>query len=156
MCNKNKVFPAIIERDGEGYFVSFPDLDGCFSSGETVIEAFLNAREALALYLYDLTEIPTASDIDSVVVSNSSYVMLVTPDEDATIKLIENVDISEILECALKAKELTQYRVAKILGLSESYVSRIVKGERTPSAEIAQKLAALLDFDWRVFFVVKS
>ena len=155
MCNKNKVFPAIIERDGEGFFVRFPDLEGCFSSGETVIEAFLNAREALALYLYDLTEIPTASDIDSVAVSGA-YVMLVTPDEDATIKLVENVDISEILECALKAKELTQYRVAKILGLSESYVSRIVKGERKPSAEIAQKLAALLGFDWRVFFAVKS
>ena len=41
------MYPAIIERAGEGYSVFFPDLPGCTSYGTTVTEAALNAEEAL-------------------------------------------------------------------------------------------------------------
>jgi predicted RNase H-like HicB family nuclease len=41
------VYPAIIERAGEGFSVFFPDLPGCTSYGATVTEAALNAEEAL-------------------------------------------------------------------------------------------------------------
>ena len=46
-------YPAIIENDGEddGYNVSFPDLPGCFTFGETIDEAKVNAAEALSGYL---------------------------------------------------------------------------------------------------------
>ncbi len=33
-----------------------PDLDGCFSCGETIEEAKENVKEAIALYLEDLFE----------------------------------------------------------------------------------------------------
>lgn len=33
-----------------------PDLDGCFSCGETIEEAKENVKEAIALYLEDLSE----------------------------------------------------------------------------------------------------
>lgn len=41
------LYPAIIERAGEGFSVFFPDLPGCTSYGATVTEAALNAEEAL-------------------------------------------------------------------------------------------------------------
>ena len=41
------IYPAIIERAGEGFSVFFPDLPGCTSYGGTVTEAALNAEEAL-------------------------------------------------------------------------------------------------------------
>jgi predicted RNase H-like HicB family nuclease len=41
------MYPAIIERAGEGFSVFFPDLPGCTSWGATVTEAALNAEEAL-------------------------------------------------------------------------------------------------------------
>jgi len=41
------MYPAIIERAGEGFSVFFPDLPGCTSYGATVTEAALNAEEAL-------------------------------------------------------------------------------------------------------------
>jgi predicted RNase H-like HicB family nuclease len=41
------MYPAIIERAGEGYSLFFPDLPGCTSYGATVTEAALNAEEAL-------------------------------------------------------------------------------------------------------------
>jgi len=44
-------YQALIEKDGSSYIVSFPDLPGWFSSGDTRDEAAENAREALSLYL---------------------------------------------------------------------------------------------------------
>jgi predicted RNase H-like HicB family nuclease len=41
------IYPAIIERAGEGFSVFFPDLPGCTSYGATVTAAALNAEEAL-------------------------------------------------------------------------------------------------------------
>ncbi len=45
------VYPAIVERAGEGYSVFFPDLPGLASAGRTVTEAALNAEEALTGHL---------------------------------------------------------------------------------------------------------
>ena len=44
-------YPAIFHEDDNSYFVEFPDLKGCFSSGDTIESAFENAKEALGLYL---------------------------------------------------------------------------------------------------------
>lgn len=45
------VYPAIIERAGDGFSIFFPDLPGCTSAGRTEQEACLNAEEALAGHL---------------------------------------------------------------------------------------------------------
>ena len=44
-------YPAIFHEDDNSYFVEFPDLEGCLSSGDTIESAFENAKEALGLYL---------------------------------------------------------------------------------------------------------
>jgi len=44
-------YKAKIQKDDDGYTVSFPDLPGCFSYGSTLKEAKVNAVEALDLYL---------------------------------------------------------------------------------------------------------
>jgi predicted RNase H-like HicB family nuclease len=44
-------YVAIVEEEaGKAVGVWFPDLPGCFSAGDTLDEAMLNAREALELY----------------------------------------------------------------------------------------------------------
>ena len=47
------IYPAIIERAGDGYSVFFPDLPGCTSAGSTQDEAVLNAEEALSGHLLE-------------------------------------------------------------------------------------------------------
>lgn len=63
-------FPAIIERDAEGFGVFFPDLPGCVSAGDTMQEAALGAEEALNGHLALLAEggdaIPAPSDVDAI------------------------------------------------------------------------------------------
>lgn len=43
------------ETDG-GYSVRFPQLDGCFTQGDTLEDAMDNAREAMSLHLYGMEE----------------------------------------------------------------------------------------------------
>ena len=63
-------YPAIMHEDEGRYWVEFPDLEGCFSDGDTAAEAALNAEEALGAYLCSLMErelpIPPASECRSV------------------------------------------------------------------------------------------
>ena len=50
-------YRAIFEKGEDDYFgVRFPALDGCFSGGDSFIEAYENAQEALGLYISTLEE----------------------------------------------------------------------------------------------------
>ena len=46
------VYPAIFHKDDGSIWVEFPDLEGCFTDGETIEEAIENASDALGLYIY--------------------------------------------------------------------------------------------------------
>jgi predicted RNase H-like HicB family nuclease len=46
-------FPIILEADSDGYFVSCPTLQGCYSQGDTFEEAVANIKEAIRLHIED-------------------------------------------------------------------------------------------------------
>lgn len=51
------VYLGIITKEpGTSYWISFPDLPGCFSSGETEEEVKGNAKDAIETYLEALEE----------------------------------------------------------------------------------------------------
>jgi len=50
---KQFTLPIIIESDAEGYFVSCPTLQGCYSQGDTYEEAVENIKDAIRLHLED-------------------------------------------------------------------------------------------------------
>lgn len=45
--------PIVIESDSDGYFVSCPSLQGCYSQGETYEEAVENIKDAIRLHIED-------------------------------------------------------------------------------------------------------
>lgn len=49
-------------------------------------------------------------------------------------------------------KGLTQSDVASLAGIDVTMVSKIELGERRPSVTVAKKIAAVLGFDWTLFF----
>ena len=49
-------------------------------------------------------------------------------------------------------KGLTQAQVAESVGIARAYYTEIENGVKTPSPNVAQKLAVILDFDWTIFF----
>ena len=54
---RKEMYPAVFSTDGgTGYTVSFPDLLGCVTEGNTLREAVEMAEDALGIYLYSLSE----------------------------------------------------------------------------------------------------
>jgi predicted RNase H-like HicB family nuclease len=43
----------VIEKDTDGYYVFCPELQGCYSQGETYEEAVSNIRDAIKLHIED-------------------------------------------------------------------------------------------------------
>ncbi|MFC0408790.1 type II toxin-antitoxin system HicB family antitoxin [Roseomonas elaeocarpi] len=51
-----RYYPAILERSSDGFGVSFPDLPGCVSAGDTTEHAAAQAEVGLALHLRGMIE----------------------------------------------------------------------------------------------------
>ncbi|MBR0281136.1 MAG: type II toxin-antitoxin system HicB family antitoxin [Oscillibacter sp.] len=122
-------YPAIFTKEEHGYSVTFPDIDGCFTCGDTLPEAVEMAEDALCLSLYDREEdaepIPPPSDVRAVQARTGDIVSLIFCDTLEYRKLYDSqpvrktlslpnwlntlseragMDCSVILQEALKAK----------------------------------------------------
>lgn len=75
------VFPAVFAYYADGIHITFPDIPGCVSFGQTEAAALEQAKEALGLHLYgmeeDGEEIPVASRLADVPVEPHHGVTLV-------------------------------------------------------------------------------
>ena len=148
----NIIYPAIFHKEETGgYWVEFPDLPGCFSQGETLEEAYVMSKEALALWLDDCENI-APSALEAITVSGNDKVMLVEADAGDDIFYFRNSPIPHAIEDGLEKRGFTKYQVAQILGVDRAYITRLVKGERIPSPDMAKRIALLLDFDWHLFY----
>ena len=78
-----KVYPAIFHTE-DGFWVEFPDLEGCNTCGSTLEEVMELAQEALGLHLATLAEegmnIPRPSSIKDI--DSDGFVSYVSTDMD--------------------------------------------------------------------------
>ena len=49
-------FSVVVERDEEGYFAFCPELQGCYTQGETYEAALDNIKDAIRLHVEDRLE----------------------------------------------------------------------------------------------------
>jgi predicted RNase H-like HicB family nuclease len=70
LAMKNITLPIVIEGDADGYFVSCPALQGCYSQGDTYEEAVENIKDAVRLHIED--RIADGEEIPQVSVSLST------------------------------------------------------------------------------------
>ncbi len=96
------VYPAVFtpEEDG-GYSVVFPDLEGCYTCGDTLADAILMAQDVLALTMYgyehDQKQIPVPADIASITTDKGAFVNLISADTMAYRKMYNNKAIKKTL-----------------------------------------------------------
>ncbi len=148
----NRIYPAVFHREDDGSIsVEFPDLPGCVTCGASLEEAFRMAKDALTLWL-DGAEAPEATKLENVKVGNGDRAMLVEAGDGEDIVYFKNNEVLRMIEDGLVKKGYTKYQVAQILGVDRAYISRIAKGERVPSVDMAKRIGVLLDFDWRIFY----
>jgi predicted RNase H-like HicB family nuclease len=64
---KNLTLPIVIEADEDGFYVSCPALQGCYSQGDTYEEAVENIKDAIQLHIAD--RVADGEEIPQVTVS---------------------------------------------------------------------------------------
>ena len=91
-------YPAIFTLENDEYWVEFVDLKGCFSDGKTLAEAMENAKEAMGLFLEDLTEYPECTtDIKSIKLEDNQIVSFVSVDLEEHKRKYENKSVKKTL-----------------------------------------------------------
>ena len=53
---KSYRFSVVVEKDRDGYFVFCPELQGCYTQGDTYEEALKNIKDAIYLHVKDRDE----------------------------------------------------------------------------------------------------
>ena len=96
------IYPAIFTKEDDGgYSVVFPDLESCYTCGDTLEQAMDMAEDCLALVLYgyetDQKEIPAASSIDSISTSSDEFVSLIKCDTLSYRKQYSNKAVKKTL-----------------------------------------------------------
>lgn len=130
------VFPALFELEEgiPGFTITFPDLPGCITEGDTIEESLNMAREALALHLYgmeeDGDEIPTASDPVQLLRKEGSFYTLIEVrtglirDKQLNRSITKNVTLPKWLEIEatkshLNFSQVLQHALKQELGILE-------------------------------------
>ncbi|MEK7729520.1 MAG: type II toxin-antitoxin system HicB family antitoxin [candidate division KSB1 bacterium] len=64
-------FSVIIEKDEDGYFAFCPELQGCYTQGDTYEEAMANIKDAVRLHVEDrIEEGESIRQVDSVILTS--------------------------------------------------------------------------------------
>lgn len=95
-------YPAIFTPDKEGgYTVVFPDLEGCFTEGNTLTEALYMAKDALALVLYgyekDKRTIPNPANPGDFSLREGEFVNYIACDTLEYRKMYNNKSVKKTL-----------------------------------------------------------
>ncbi|MBN2535683.1 MAG: type II toxin-antitoxin system HicB family antitoxin [Spirochaetales bacterium] len=60
-------FAVVIEKDKDGYFAFCPELDGCFTQGDSYEEIVENIKDAIKLHIEDrLTDNDPIPQVDEI------------------------------------------------------------------------------------------
>ena len=96
------IYPAVFteEKDG-GYSVDFPDLEGCFTSGDDLSDALFMAEDVLATtlvyYENQKRSIPAPSPVRKIRVAKNEFVNLVSCDTLKYRRLLHNAAVKKTL-----------------------------------------------------------
>ncbi len=124
----NIVYPAICHFEDGGYWCEFPDLDGCFSQGDTEFEIVDNAKEALEGFALSILErggsLPKASQITDLRAKGKDFLTYISCDLSNNGKFVrKNVTIPEWLsvraeKAAINFSQTLQESLVKKLGIA--------------------------------------
>jgi predicted RNase H-like HicB family nuclease len=64
---KSYRFSVIVEKDKDGYFAFAPDLQGCYTQGDSYEEVIENIRDAIRLHIEDILASGESIDVSEIV-----------------------------------------------------------------------------------------
>ena len=95
-------YPAVFTPESDGGFsIRFPDLEGCYTCGDDMVEGLTMAEDVLALVLYgyekDGRKIPLPSKETSIALSDGEFINFVACDTLAYRKMYNNKAVKKTL-----------------------------------------------------------
>lgn len=72
----NVFYPAVFLKEQDGYSVRIPDIDGCFSEGDTLDEACQNALDAIGLNLEGTADYPVPSEPNKIALERDEFIVM--------------------------------------------------------------------------------
>ncbi len=128
------IFPAVFTWSDEDktYYVTFPDLESCYTDGDTMAEAMENANDVLNLMLYvmDEKDVPKASKIADVPVPQNGFVSYVMADTVAYQEVIDREN--NPIKYAMKKAGLNIKKLSELLDAPYRTVQDWVAGKKKP------------------------
>lgn len=98
---KTHIYPAIFHAEDVGYSITFPDLLGCISEGDSLEEALEMAEDALGIYLYTLSEdgvsFPIPSNPAEIQLKEKEFITLIAWDKIEYLKRTDNKAVKKTL-----------------------------------------------------------
>lgn len=95
------VYPAVFTPENKGYSVIFPDLEGCYTCGDSLEDAMYMANDVLAFTLYGYEKsgrsIPAPSNCKDVNTNQDEFVSLVMCDTLEYQKMNNNKAVKKTL-----------------------------------------------------------
>lgn len=111
------------------------------------------AGDALKTWLCDPTdEYPAPTPLSEIKRQEGDLVQLIRPALFRT-EYAKQYWIEEAIEKGLEERRLTQEQACIILGIEPTYLKDILSGTITPTHEMAERIALLLNFDPKIFFL---
>jgi len=131
-------YQAKIYKDSDAYSVEFPDLPGCFSSGETLEEAKAMATEALTLYLEEARD--PKWDIPKAKSRKSRGFYWIAPSPEVAIPLM--------LRKVRQKLSLSQNQAVKKLGITVQQLQKLeTPGKSNSTIKTLSKISQAFDIE---------
>ena len=95
------IYPAVFTPEENGYFINFPDFESCYTQGNDLADGISMAEDVLSLMLTHFEDerrtIPTASQINDIVVENDSFTTYISCDTTVYRRLMNNTAVKKTL-----------------------------------------------------------
>ena len=95
------VYPAVFTPEEGKFSINFPDLDGCYTCGDTLADGMEMAQDALALMLTHLEdekrEIPSPSPINTLTMNGDEFATYISCDTVVYRRLMNKAAVKKTL-----------------------------------------------------------
>ncbi len=125
-------YGAKVEPDGNGFLVTFRDIENAFTYGETLEEAVFNAQEVLDLMLLDRLEKNEEIILPSAL-KNGEVAIAVSPE----------VAAPALLHIIRESNNRTMADVARTMGVSYQSYQRLESGKNLTMRSLKKAASAL-------------
>ena len=124
-------YPAVFTPEDSGkYSVSFPDLPGCYTSGDDMADAIYMAQDALCLMLYDMEqdaiEIPNACKPQNVKTTDNQFSSVIAVDTETYRRFYETKSIKKTLTIPMWLNERAEQANINFSGVLQSALKEIL------------------------------